>query len=769
MDFYDELLKLNELASENTGNLTGILGNLLILDTRDENFHSLNNRFPGGFLLISQFKDIQQEEDMNPELQQTVVRSLRTRIFDHPDFDSIKLCICQDINSLMNRNCLLGLLKHYNQFLGINSNVKQSEDISKEVIIFNIKYKYIVLESNLIPLSFKVVRDLLYIMVIKQVKLNSRIVFYVEQEQLGVEIGPIQRSLVSYIILDPNEEDGSCEFNVYMVCNPTGLLTKLENRESSCDKIAINEIIPSKVTDSSSQPSDQSAYSAVSRFDIYSEINNSNYYENSNKENYPLLNDETILYNKLNRLKCINTFSGTCFSLFVRWNLGIDDVIYPNIPKLNPSSIDEGLIFLKIDINQIKDPSLVSIIEGINFLELLINSSSDLKDITLQNHYSSSPSTDFEKKELQIISFKFIRSLSKMWGYSIMEHFDSKQEDNEANIYVENDKFELKGSSSSRIDADYTDLLWSFLVSIRDENLIFKIVLLLLDELEKSSTQQLYENRFIPQVRNDNTTIFSQLIRITIEIYKETQHLGRRYENSPENEDSDLKEKYSQWESIKKKYFGEIKAFKFILMEIGFESIIADMKMHVRKSEPLIDDTSFDWHLNGLYSKSKKFLEEFNLIELHQNNKELLGRLKKLIPVCYISNILKTYNCSWDISKKLIRSTIKYYSDQNIQEAQPTIFLTPIFNKTMITQIVSSNQPNQIEISSHGTKGGCERGILSLNRVNSIELPKLNSELSESIIKFNRLPICVWRTISDFEESSHLQNHYTIQLEKSLV
>ncbi|KAK9173845.1 hypothetical protein CmeUKMEL1_18360 [Cryptosporidium meleagridis] len=769
MDFYDELLELNELASENTVNLTGILGNLLILDTRDENFHSLNNRFPGGFLLISQFKDTQQEEEISPELQQTVLRSLRTRIFDHPDFDSIKLCICQDVNSPMNRNCLLGLLKHYTQFLGINSNVEQCEDISEEVIVFNINYKYIVLESNLTPLSFKAVRDLLYIMAIKQKKLNSRMVFYVEQEQLGVEVGALQKGLISYIILDPNEEDGSCKFNVYIVCNPTGLLTKFDNRESSCDKIAINEIIPTKFADSSSQPSDQNAYSAVSRFDIYSEINIGYYNDNSNKENFPLLNDETILHNKLNRLKCINTFSGTCFSLFVRWNLGIDDVLYPNIPKLNPSSINEGLIFLKIDISQIKDSSLLSIIEGINFLELLINSSSDFEDTTLQTHHSSNLSTDFEKKELQTISLKFIKSLSKIWGYSIMEHSDSKQEDNETSTCVENDKFELRGFSSSRIDADYTDLLWSFLLSIRDKNLIFKIVLHLLDELEKSSTQQLYENRFIPQVRNDNTTIFSQLTRIAIEIYKETQHLGRRYDSSPENEEYDLKEKYALWESMKKKYFGEIKAFMFILMEIGFESIIADMKMHVRKSEPLIDDSSFDWHLNDLYSKSKKFMEEFNLIELHKNNKELLGRLKKLIPVCYISDILKTYNCSWDISKKFIRSTIKYYSDQNIQEAQPTIFLTPIFNKTMITQIVSSNPPNQIEISTHGTKGGRERGILSLNRVNSIELPKLNSELRESIVKFNRLPICIWRTISDYEESSHLQNHYTIQLEKSLA
>ncbi|KAH8581917.1 uncharacterized protein ELE39_003720 [Cryptosporidium sp. chipmunk genotype I] len=768
MDFFDELLRLNELASENTGNLTVMLENLLVLDTRDENFHSLNNRFPGGFLLISQLKDNLQGEDMSPEQQQKVLRSLRTRIFDHPDFDSIRLCICQDLNSPMNRSCLLRLLKHYSQFLGINSNVEQCKDVSQEVFTFNIKYKYIVLESNLNPLSFKAVRDLLYIMVIRQVKLNSRMVFYVEEEQPGIEVGPIQKGLVLYIVLDP-KGDVSCEFNVYTVCNPTGFLTKLDNQKSTCKKVAINEIIQSQVTTSSSLTLDQDAYSAVSRFDIYSEATNVDYYESSNKENSSLINDEAILHNKLNRLKCINTFPGTCFSIFVRWNLGIGDVLYPNIPKVNPSSIDEGLIFLKIDINQIKDPSLISIIEGINFLELLISSSSDCKESSLQNHHLSNPSTSFEKKELQTMSLKFIRSLSKLWGYSIMEHFDSNQEEKETDTYVEKDKFELKGSSSGRIDADYTDLLWSFLVSVRDENLIFNIVLFLLDELEKSCTQQLYENRFIPQVRNDNTTIFSQLIRIAIEIYKGSQYLGRRYENSQENEGSDLKEKHSLWESIRNKYFGEMKAFKFILMEIGFESILADMKMHVRKSEPLIDDSSFDWHLNDLYSKSKKLLEEFKLAELHQKNKELIERLKKLIPVCYISNILKTYNCSWDISKKLIRSTIKYYSNQSIQEALPTIFLAPVFNKTMIGQIISSNLPNQIEISSYETQGGSKREILILNRVDSIELPNLNSELSESIIKFNRLPICVWRTLSDFEESRHLQNHYTIQVEKSLA
>ncbi|OII72481.1 uncharacterized protein cubi_00476 [Cryptosporidium ubiquitum] len=764
MDFCDELLKLNELASESKGNLTGILDSLLVFDTRNENFHSLNNRFPGGFLLISQLKDYNQEEGISSE-QQGDVGSLRTQIFDHQDFDSIKLCICQDLNSAMTRSCLLGLLKHYSQFIGINSKKEQCGDVSQEVVIFTIKYKYMILESNLIPLSFKAVRDLLYILVIKQVKLNSRIVFYVEEQQSEIELGPRKKSLVSYIILDP-KGDESCEFNVYTVCNPTGFLTKIDSEESSCNKVKISEIISNELV-TSSLSSDQDNYYAVSRFDIYSESNLID--SETQKENSPLLNDETILHNKLNRSKCINVFPGTCFSLFVRWNLEIDDVLYPNIPKINPTSIDEGLIFLKIDINKIKDPSLISIIEGINFLECLISSNYNYEEPNLQNHDLSDLDTQFESKELHIIALKFIRSLSEIWGYSIMEHVDLYKEEKETNAYVEKDKFRLKGSPNGRIDADYTDLLWGLLVNIREEKLIFNIVLLLLDELEKSCSQQLYENRFIPQVRNDNTTTFSKLIRIAVDIYKGSQYLGKRYESSKENEGSDFKEKHTIWKSIRNKYFGEIKTFRFVLMEIGFECIMADMKMHVRKSEPLIDDSSFDWHLNNLYSESKQLLEEFNLSELNQKNKELLGRIRKLIPVCYISNILNTYNCSWDISKKLIRSSIKYYSNQEIQEALPTIFLVPVFNKTVISQMISSNSPNQIEISSCETQGGSGRGIINLNKVDSIELPSLDSELNESIIKLNRLPICVWKTLSDLEESRHIPNHYTIQIEKSLT
>ncbi|KAJ1613362.1 hypothetical protein OJ253_224 [Cryptosporidium canis] len=755
MDYLNEFLKLNELALEREDNLTGVLGGFLAVDTRDKNFHSLNNRFSGGFLLLSQSLH-ENGHDMNPEQQQRVVGSIRTRISNQDGPDSIKLCVCRDLNSVMGRSCFLGLLKHYSQFLGIDSKVEKCEDISQEVATFKMNYEYLILESNLVPLSFRAVRDLLYILLLRQVRLHSRIVFYVEDEQYGIEVGQRSRSLISYLVLDPKtDRDGG--FETYSICNPTGFLTRLDLKDASIGKVAINEIIPSG--------SGNENCSVVSRFDIYTDPNTS--FSDDHKEN-ACLNDEAILHNKLNRSKCINMFPGTCFSLFVRWSLGLNDILYPSIPKLNPASIEEGMIFLKIDVTRINDPNLVSIIQGIKFLESLVSPSLKDSDFSMLNNYPHKSGIDFEQSELKVIALRFIRKLSKIWGYSIMDSFYLNKGEKEVDTSLQ-DELEIHGSSNGRIDADYTDLLWGFIVGIGEESLAFKIVFHLLGELEKSCTQQLYENRFIPQIRKDNTTIFSKLVRIAIDIYKEGQCLGHNYENSSDHERENFREKHSQWESIKKNYFDDMSIFRFALMEIGFECLIADMKMLIRRSEPLLDESSFDWHLNDLYLESKRFLEESDTSSLLQKNKELILRLKKLIPVCYISSILKTFNCSWDISKKLIRSTIKYYSNQDIQESHPTIFVAPIFNKTMIGQLISASSPNQIEISHSYSGGGDGKGAIILNRVDSIELPSLNSELKESIVKFNKLPVCIWRTLSDPDESVQMQNHYIIQIEKSLA
>lgn len=755
MDYCDEFLRLNELVSESSGNLTGVLEGLVVLDTRDRNFHPLNNRFAGGFLLLSQWGDVGQGEKASPGLlvQDRVAESLQTRISDQDGLDSIKLCICRDLNSAMSRNCLFGLLKHYSQILGINSQGERFEDTSQEVAVFKMNYEYLVLESNLNPLSFKKVRDLLYLLNIRQVKLHSRFVFYVRDEQESsshckAKFGPQnQNNVIVYLVLDPRR-GGDDGFDLYAICNPTGLLASKVDLENnlSANKIAVSEIIP---IEPASSCAEHEVYSVVSRFDIYS--------DSSPNGGSSSPDDNTALHNKLNRSKCINMFPGTCFSLLVRWSLGTEDALYPSIPKLNPANIDEGLIFLKIDITQIKDPSLVSVLQGLEFLELLINSNSENCDPT-------NSGTGFEHKDLQIIVLRFIKRLSKIWGYSILDRLDPNKEDREE------DHLEIDG----RIDADYTDLLWGFLASLREERLIFNVVLRLLDELEKSCSHQLYENRFIPQIRRDNTTVFSKLVRTAVDIYKENQYLGQKYESTQDPEKPDLKKKFTQWESIRKTYFGDFSVFKFVLMEIGFECLIADMKMHVRKSEPLLDESSFNWHLNDLYSDSKKLLQESNLSGLEHTYRELLLRLRKLLPVCYISNILKTCNCSWDVSKKLIRSTIKYYSNQHVLETHPIIFVAPIFNKAMISQIISSNSPNQIVISpcpntTSGTTGSGLGGAICLNKVDSIELPNLDSDLSESILMFNKFPVCIWKTLSDPEGSRPIPNHFTIQVEKNLT
>lgn len=761
MDYCDEFLRLNELASEGSGNLTGLLNNgLVVLDTRNENFHSLNNRFTGGFLLLSRWVAYQGEKT-GPELQRRVVASLRTRISGQEGPDSIKLCVCRDLNSAMSRNCLFGLLEHYSQFLGINSRGERFEDLSQEVAVFKMNYEYLVLESNLGPLGFRTVRDLLYLLSFRQVRLHSRFVFYVREEEgqsygAGAAGPQGKKSAIVYLVLDPRQ-DGAGGFDLYAVCNPTGLLLSGPNPEKpSSNKVAISDIIPGEFGDGSSPCPDQEAYSVVSRFDIYSESGKAD--SGLQEETGSSLDEDVLLHNKLNRSKCVNMFPGTCFSLFVRWSLGADDTLYPSIPRLNPASIDEGLVFLKIDVAQIKDPCLLSMIQGLDFLEqLLINSSSENYDLNKSG-------TGLEHKELQIIVLKFIKRLSRIWGCCVMDRFEPSKEERQEEV-------EISDSSHGRIDADYTDLLWGLLVGLREERLIFDVALRLLDELEKSSSQQLYENRFIPQVRRDNETVFSKLVRAAIDIYKENQCLGQSYEGAQDPERRPvLREKRAEWEALKRRYFGEMEVFRFVLMEIGFECLITDMKMHVRKSEPLLDESSFDWHLNDLYSDSKKLLHESKLPELRQTYRELLLRLRKLLPVCYISNILKAFSCSWDVSKKLIRSTIKYYSSQHVHEAaHPTIFVAPIFNKAMIGQIISSSPPSQVVISPcFGTAPG-PPGAICLNKVDPIELPSLDSQLTQSTVKFNRFPVCIWKTLSEIEESRQTPNHYTIQVEENLT
>ncbi|KAF7458371.1 hypothetical protein HWI79_1070 [Cryptosporidium felis] len=744
MEFYNDLLKLNQLVTENEQNITGIIGNLLVFDTRNDNFHSLNNKFNDGFILVSRLQETGGTSKVD---QENIVELHRTKIYDNDISDSTKLCICQGLNASMNKNCLIGLLKQYNKYIGADLN-ENSDECVEDIIVFKIKFKYIILESKLTPLPFNDIREIIYFLTINEIKINSKIIFFVKETVL-TECA--KRDSTLYIALEPKKNEGS-RFNIYTMYTPMGYLQT--QSVGSSNKISINNFFSNRELYSNDLENDY--YNAISRFDIYSE---SNYFElrketeNPNSENY------TFLHDRLTRSKCINSYPGTCLSLFVRWNFNHNENFYPNLPKIKPSTIIDSLFFLKMDPNQIRDSALISIIENINNLEWLLDSDFNYiynkAEPNLMNINS-------ESENLQIEVLKFIKKLSLIWEYSIIDKVQLNKNEQNIEYGFENESLDFK-ESNIRLNMDYTDFIWNFISQIRNIEAICKIVALLLDELEKSCKQNYYEQRFIPQVRNDNTTIFSTLVRTAIEIFRNNQYLEQRYGNSVEIENSNMKV-FNEWELIRKKYFGP-EVLKYVLIEIGFECITSDIKMMIKSCDPLIGDSSFDWYLNHPYNNLKKQLEDLNLEHLYKSNRLLLDRLKKLIPVCYISKLLKNHKCSWDISKKLIQFSLKYYSCPETREAQPTIFITPIFNKTVVNQLVSSLIPNQVEISFPENDGGS----INLNKVESIELPNLDSELNEAVVKFNNLPICIWRIFTDIEGSNQLSNHYTIQIVKNIT
>ncbi|KAH8740199.1 hypothetical protein FG386_001860 [Cryptosporidium ryanae] len=688
MKLYEDILNINETSRVNETNLTGVVGDILVWDTRSENYHPLNRRFNHGFILIT--SSVHSDDFQNTE--KIDINDYRTKI------NNTRMCVSQELNSVINRNSVMNLIKRFSQFL-LFSKVDESAVAEDNLLVLSSDYEYIISEKKLNPFDIYFVRKVIYLLILNQVNLNVMMVFFVKDDKCS---DPHKKLL--YIVLAPKKHEvissDNSGFSISVVYVPNVNEAYFQDSIRQSEGFIREFIVPGNLN----SLSNLKECNIVSRYDI--PFNGCEDETGNIKLNSRYLYKEADIFEEYNYNGCLNISPGTLSTLLVRWSLNINERLLPTITKTNIDDIEDALFALKIDLGELDFHPIKALVEGISSLERFIHA--DIEEKSMDN-------VDDNRLNIDLLSSTnlsdFSKELSKLRICSLLEIIDNCSDENKENKLVQN-----VDNTYNEHDFDFTDYVWNYVKDINDFKQIKKVIVDILADINRSLYQSSYEIRFIPNIRDENTTVFAELARIAVEAHKYDIYTDKNCINGKE-QNSCIKDKKSKLDSIVRKHFENYITLKNVIIQIGFENIITHIKTIIKKSEPLVSESSFNWHLNELYLKYNSLIQENDINELNQVKVELLNRIKMLLPVCFISNFLTRNKFKWDISKKLINSSIKYYSNLNNFNS-PVIFVLPIYDKELIIQYVNDSVPSQIEAFS------------SINPENSISLS--NISLKES-------------------------------------
>ncbi|KAK6588434.1 hypothetical protein RS030_4655 [Cryptosporidium xiaoi] len=695
MKTYESILSIDENSKVNKTNLSGVVGNILALDTRSENYHPLNKKFNDGFILIT---NLVESGDFQNISNTTNINEFRTKIND-----KTRMCVSQELNAIMNKNTIMKLISDFDQFLLIN----QTDDltvIEDNLLILLSNYKYLILEKKLIPFEIEFVRKLIYLLMLNRVNLNERLIFFVKDNKCT---DPHKKLL--YIVLTPRKHESinhdDSVFSVSIVYTPGADKTGFEDSTEK-KKVFIKEYTTLEELNSLLN---EKRYGITSRYDILL-----NRYEDKG-ETKPLSNGgiykEIDFFEEYTYNGCINISPGTFSTLLVRWCLNVNEQLLPTIKRPNIENIEGALFAFKVDLGNIDFLPIKALAEGISSLERFVyysieNESTDSFESTLDDGICSSANVS-----------DLTRKLSKLWWCSLLNNTDDYSDKNKESQSTQN-----VDNTGIRYELDFTDYIWDYVKDIHNIKQIKKTIENILAEINVSLDQSLYESKFVPQIRDENKTLLAELARISVEIHKYKVYSNTNYIHGKE-QNSYIKDRKSRWDSIIKKHFENHGTLKNVIVQIGFEHIITDIKTIIRNHEPLINENHFNWHFNELYLKYNNLIEGNDTNQLNQVKIELLNRIKMLLPVCYISKFLSKNRFTWDVSKKLIHSSIKYYSSLDNFNS-PAIFVLPIYDKSLIIQCIDELIPNQIEIYSLEN----HENSISLSKVGYRESPTISQQ-----------------------------------------
>ncbi|EEA06448.1 uncharacterized protein CMU_009400 [Cryptosporidium muris RN66] len=773
--------------------------NFIFWKTTNINYHTLLSSLPDGYLLITK----------NPTSKLLEINELNPNIYSGyiSTEDYINKCkrVLSDDCKNLNRLCLCEVMrnsisKYYSKVLDTNiiydiSKFKTLESYDNNST-YNRDFDYLIIEPYLLPIKISYVRNIVSYISFKNYELPLPLVFYVEDDRIPPEATKGKKTI--YTILKPNT-NSYIKYSIYSIYEYYGILTSLlrkdeiimnnkvddntcnlENRKISINKEPLNNITISEfITNLDCNLNNKEMPNiciACSRYDIY---NNSAIYKRY-EDNF------NVFYDKFSIDKVIRTIPGPFISLFVRWSINLKDQLYPCIPKPTINNIYDGLFIARV--GSAKHSLLPKLFKDIEILEKFIEITSlysESKEYSkvnsmslhsIESKYSSNENIKLNESEEPTFFLRgesvnyvssFIKQLLCIWSHSILhgKHklSEVKQIETEQSNFNSNRK-SLLPFSIDRIDMDFTDHLWHYLkrsYCIKD---IYDTINLIIEELEESSFSSKITSRLLPFVRDDNETIIGQMSRLAIQISK-----LQRFDKN-ENDDK-IKVLKSKWKNYKHNWCLNISMIPFIIIQIGIECIINDMKLVIKKADPSIDETQLEWYLDyistNILNTDSKINNEVAIYE--HMNKNITSRIKRLLCTCELASLCLQIKIPWDILHKIMHTSLEYY--KYCSEISSPLFALPIYNKNIIKQYISSRSPNDIDISVN------DYFNINFQKINPIDIPVIgNHHKEESLQWFNTYPVNLWNVYSEIElassqnqTSNKILTHYSVQIKQKIM
>ncbi|KAL7066924.1 hypothetical protein ACR3K2_26750 [Cryptosporidium serpentis] len=796
-EFIQGLRKFQDESNKNIHLYEG--ENFIFWKTTNINYHALLSSLPDGYLLITK----------NPTSKLLEVNELNLNIYNEyiSTGDYINKCkrVLSDDCKNLNRLCLCEVMrnsisKYYSKVLDTNtiydiSKFKTLESYDSNSAYNDRDFDYLIIEPYLLPIKISYVRNIVSYISFKSYELPLPLVFYVEDDRTPPEATKSKKTI--YTILKPNT-NSHIKYSIYSIYEHYGILTSLLRKDetimndtvvdNTCSlenrKISINKELLSNITisefitnlDSNLNKEIPNICIACSRYDIY---NNSAIYKKC-EDNF------NVLYDKFSIDKIIRTIPGPFISLFVRWSVNLKDQLYPCIPKPAINNIYDGLFIARV--GSAKHSLLPKLFKDIKILEKFIeitslyNKSNEYSKVnsmslhSIESKYSSNGNIELNESEEPTFFLRgesvnyvssFIKQLLCIWSHSIL-HGKHKLSEVEQ-IETEQPNFNsnrksLLSFSIDRIDMDFTDHLWHYLkrsYCIKD---IYDTINLIIEELEESSFSSKITSKLLPFIRDDNETIIGQMTRLAIKISK-----LQRFDKN-ENDDR-IKALKNKWKNYKHNWCLNISMIPFIIIQIGIECIINDMKLVIKKADPSIDETQLEWYLDYINTNILNTNSEINneVVIYEQMNRNITSRIKRLFCTCELASLCLQIKIPWDILHKIMHTSLEYY--KYCSEISSPLFALPIYNKNIIKQYISSRSPNDVDISVN------DYFSINFQKINLIDIPVIgNNNKEESLQWFNTYPVNLWNICSEIElassqnqTSNKILTHYSVQIKQKIM